>query len=76
MGGGFRLAKKPEDICLLDIVDPIDHINRWNGCILGRSKCSGGNPCALHHRWDGVRDQYLDLLKSTTIAELMGAGKT
>ncbi len=75
MGGGFRLAVEPREISLLDIVDPIDHINRWSGCILGRNQCSEENPCALHHRWKAVRDQYLKLLEDTSIAELMNNGE-
>jgi len=71
MGGGFRLAVDPSKISLLDIVDPIDHINRWSGCILGRNQCSDDNPCALHNRWKNVRDQYIRLLEDTSISELV-----
>src|SRR5688500_1922427 len=40
LGGGFRLARAARDVTLLDVVEPIDHISRWSGCILGRPECS------------------------------------
>lgn len=72
LGGGFRLARDPKAITLFDVVDPIDHISRWNGCVLGRNKCSDSAPCALHLRWGRVREAYMGLLLETTIAELAG----
>jgi Rrf2 family protein len=70
-GGGFRLAKDPAGISLFDVVEPIDHVSRWGGCLLGRSRCSDQSPCAVHFRWSGVRDVYLKFLKETSIADLV-----
>jgi Rrf2 family protein len=75
LGGGFRLARPAQSISLLEVVEPIEHISRWSGCILGRSQCSDESPCAIHHRWKQVRDAYLRLLKQTTIADLVAKGE-
>jgi Rrf2 family protein len=75
LGGGFRLARDPRAISLLDVVEPIEHVSRWSGCILGRSECSEVEPCAIHHRWKAVRDAYLKMLERTTIAELLAKGE-
>lgn len=69
-GGGFRLAKPADKITLYDIVEPLDRVSKWNGCFLGRSKCSDKTPCAVHHRWSSIRDHYLNFLKQTTVAEI------
>jgi Rrf2 family protein len=69
-GGGFRLARRPSAVSLYDIVEPIDHISRWQGCFMGRQKCSGENPCAVHSRWQIVRDSYLAFLRETTLDDL------
>lgn len=71
MGGGFRLARPPERISLLDIVEPIDHVSRWEGCFLGRGSCSSDDPCALHDQWASVRDAYLKMLTDSTLADLV-----
>lgn len=70
LGGGFRLMRRPEDISLLDVVGPIEQVNRWSGCILGRPTCSEKNPCVIHDRWKAVKDAYVRLLSETTIAYL------
>lgn len=72
VGGGFRLARKPESIRLYDIVNPIDHVGRWTGCFFGRKDCSAASPCPMHERWGEVRDAYLRLLRETSVADLIG----
>jgi Rrf2 family protein len=75
LGGGFRLARGAREISLFDVIEPIEHISRWSGCILGRSECSENDPCAIHDRWKAVRDAYLRMLHRTTIAELLARGE-
>ena len=69
-GGGFRLARSPGSISLIEVVEPIDRVSRWSDCFLARGRCSDESPCAVHDRWAEVRDVYLDFLKETTIADL------
>jgi Rrf2 family transcriptional regulator, iron-sulfur cluster assembly transcription factor len=69
-GGGFRLAVPASKITLLDILGPIEKVERWGGCFLKRSKCSGNSPCAVHGRWSKIREDYLRFLENTTIEEL------
>lgn len=69
-GGGFRLAKAPEKITLYDIIEPLDRVSKWNGCFLGRARCSEKSPCAVHGRWSKIREDYLGFLKETTVAAL------
>ena len=71
LGGGFRLARAPENISLFDVIDAIEDTSRWSECILGNPSCSDSNPCSVHTRWGPVRDAYLDLIKSTKIVDLV-----
>jgi Rrf2 family protein len=75
LGGGFRLARPARQISLFDVVDPIEHLSRWSGCVLGRPECSEVEPCAIHNRWKAVRESYLRMLERTTIAELVAKGE-
>ncbi len=70
-GGGFRLARDPRKIRLLDVVESIEQITRWDGCFLGFPECSEDKPCALHLRWKQLRDDYLEMLSATTIDDLV-----
>lgn len=67
-GGGFRLSKPANRITIFDVLEPIDKVSKWNGCFLGRSRCSNKTPCSVHGRWSKIRDEYLSFLKETTIA--------
>lgn len=70
-GGGFRLAKPAKKISLFDVVEPIDRVSRWGGCFLGRGKCREDAPCAVHHRWKKIREDYLEFLRSTSVDDLV-----
>jgi Rrf2 family protein len=73
--GGFRLARSPESISLLEVIRCIETKERWTGCLLGREDCTDGHdPCAVHARWCELRDGYRRLLEETTIADLTRGG--
>jgi Rrf2 family iron-sulfur cluster assembly transcriptional regulator len=69
-GGGFRLSRPANRITMFDVLEPIEKVSKWNGCFLGRSKCSDKSPCSVHNRWSRIREDYLSFLKGTTIAEV------
>ena len=71
LGGGFRLARKPKDISLFDIVENLDNVDRWSECTLGFKHCSDTNPCAVHNEWKKVKDKYINFLNKTTLADLI-----
>jgi len=75
LGGGFRLAREPRLITLFDIVEPLEQISRWSGCILGRNECSDEGGCAIHEQWKKVRGAYMRMLNTTTIAQLAARGE-
>lgn len=70
-GGGFRLAKDPGEISLYDVVEPIERIERWTRCIMGRKECSDEKPCSVHVRWKSVRESYFQFLKETSIKDIV-----
>jgi Rrf2 family protein len=75
LGGGYSLARSADDISLFDVVDPIDHVSRWNNCFLGHPVCSDQSACAVHERWAQLRDHYLSFLRQTTIAGIAQSGE-
>jgi Rrf2 family protein len=74
-GGGFRLARPAKRLSLYDIVEPIDHVSKLNGCLLG-DFCNERNPCAVHHHWRRIGRQFLAFLKETTVEDILTHGET
>jgi len=70
-GGGFQLARPPERISLFDVVEPVDHVSRWEGCFMGKASCSAVTPCAMHYKWEAIRNDYLAMLKESTLADIV-----
>ena len=69
-GGGFRLALPADQIKLYDILEPLESLCKWDGCFMGRDRCSDEDPCAVHRRWSTIRKDYLQFLKETTLEQL------
>jgi Rrf2 family protein len=68
IGGGFRFAKPPSRIKLIQIVDLFEEVDRPRICPFGNKTCSDDDHCALHDAWGGVRSSFLDVLRNTNLA--------
>jgi len=68
IGGGFRFAKPPQQIRLIEIVDLFEQVDRPRVCPFGNRTCSDENSCALHDRWGAVRANFVRVLAETDLA--------
>ncbi len=69
--GGFRLGKSADNINLYEIVNAVEDIDKYIGCVLGLGDCSDESPCSLHDNWIVIKEQLIHFLKETTIAEVV-----
>ena len=65
--GGFKLAKHPSKIKLIDIVEAIDGLQSFETCVLGFPKCSPDKPCPVHDQWGELRVKAYEMLSTETI---------
>jgi len=70
VGGGVKLARAPEMLTILDVVNAVDPIKRINTCPLGL-KSHGISLCALHRRMDDALKVMEAAFRETTVAELL-----
>ena len=70
-GGGYRLAKRPDQIPLVDVVDLLEGVRNRPGCLLGEGhECCDRDACSAHEAWKVVRLAYLNFLTTNTIADI------
>ena len=66
-GGGFRLARRPEEVTLHDVVAAIDGTQHFHECAAGLAGCSDEAPCPLHDTWKRFRGMLMESLDETTL---------
>lgn len=69
--GGVRLARKPEEISLLDVVEAIDGPINLNECVDDPSVCSFGDNCPIHEIWCDAKAQLVRKLRESTFDKLL-----
>lgn len=75
VNGGFVLARSPEEITVLDVIDAVDPIERIRKCPLG-IRGHGRKLCPLHRRLDEALAAVEESFASTTIAEMIGESRS
>jgi Rrf2 family protein len=70
VGGGIALARKPEDLTILEVVNAVDPIKRITTCPLDLA-AHGVRLCPLHRRVDNALAAVEKAFRSTTLAELL-----
>ena len=68
--GGFFLSKENNQKTLLDIIECIDGIQKFNECFLGQHECNDDAPCVVHHIYLSFKNKLIDKLKTKSILEM------
>ena len=70
-GGGFILAKAPEETPVIDVVSAVEDVERFeHDCILGLNSCTDTAPCPMHDQWKPVRTAIMSTVRTMTVADL------
>ena len=69
--GGYRLARAPERIKLVEVVSPFEGKRARSGCLLHPDRpCRDSGACSAHGSWGGVNQAYRDFLDRPTVADI------
>jgi Rrf2 family protein len=68
--GGFFLSKKNKQKSLLDIIECIDGIEKFDQCFMGQHECNDDAPCVVHHIYMPFKNKLIDKLKTKSIIEM------
>lgn len=67
-GGGYRLAKPPGEIFLMDVVELFERRSEEAPCPFGPGWCGKGEPCPLHDSFQKLEAKVLKFLQGTSFA--------
>ena len=70
IGGGVALAKSPEELTILDVVNAVEPIMRIRSCPLGLQS-HGVRLCPLHRRMDQALESVESAFGNSTLAEVL-----
>jgi len=68
--GGYIFNKQLNKIILADIIDAVEGMDKYCGCVLGFDECSDDNPCIMHNTWVAVREEFSKVFRNKTLADL------
>lgn len=69
--GGYRLARNPAKISLLDVVRVFEDVESQVMCPFGPHWCGSGPQCPLHDTFVELRQQVVDRLDQETFAQFV-----
>ncbi len=72
-GGGYTLAKPPDQITIRDVYILFERENTDPRCLFGGGVCGSDEPCPLHEKLVRVQTAIDDLISNTTFAVFTGS---
>ncbi len=68
--GGFYLAKNPEEINLLEVIELMQGKLAMNKCFLGKDGCNRAPKCVLKYNWLQLEQRIAGFLSQITLLDL------
>ncbi len=68
--GGIGFEKTGDQIYLREIVEAFEGESFFDNCLLGLPDCQSNNPCPVHEFWQSIKEEFINRMESTTLAEL------
>lgn len=69
-GGGFALARNPENITLRQLMDALQGRLKLNDCVFRQKVCQHHAACILRHKIAGMETRLLAEIDGVTIKDL------
>ena len=73
VNGGFHIAKKPEDITLLDVIEVMEGPLSIVDCVSAPRVCAHSENCAPREVWCKLNDDIRSLMRETTLSDILAS---
>jgi len=71
-GGGYRLARSPGEVSMLEIVEAAEGSLINTRCTLRGGPCKRDDRCVVHDTWVGAAEAFRRQLAATSLATVAG----
>lgn len=71
MKGGFVLAKSPEEIKIIDIVEALEGSISPVRCVENKNLCTMYSSCIAKEVWEGLRNKISEYLSSLKLSDIL-----
>jgi len=71
VGGGFLLAKDPQEITMLDILQAEEGQLKLNHCLVDANFCHRDTYCSAHEVWHDAQHEMAEVLERYSVADLV-----
>lgn len=71
VGGGFLLARDPNEITLLDILQAEEGQLKLNHCLVDTDACHRDAYCSAHEVWHEAQTEMAQVLKRYSVADMV-----
>ena len=69
-GGGYRLARNPKSVTMLEVVEAAEGSLVNERCTLRGGPCGWEGKCAVHETWVGAAETFRRTLQRTSLARV------
>lgn len=71
--GGYYFSKNVKNIYISDIINAVEGMEKYLGCILGHENCSDKTPCSMHEVWVETREKLVTTFEETSLYKISQA---
>ena len=71
VAGGVKLARKPEEITILEVVEALEGPLSLNECLMADAVCEFMTECGMHDVWEEAQAAMAKVLKSRNLTHLV-----
>jgi len=68
--GGARLARPPERLSLLELIEAVEGPALSTQCVLEERACRRDSPCAIHPAWIEAQEAFVSALGRRSLADV------